>query len=106
MRIDQIEIEYKRRRELTLLPLASKLKSHLTELLTGYPRVDSVRSRAKAIDRFLEKARKTEGERPKYSDALNQMQDQIAARVVVFYLADVEEVSTHLKKILLRSKRG
>lgn len=96
---EPIEIEYKRRHELTLLPLSKKLGAFLSDILSGYPRLDSVRSRAKRIDRFLEKAQKVaEDGNPKYTDPLNQIQDQLAARVVVFYLPDVEKICTTVKK--------
>jgi putative GTP pyrophosphokinase len=99
LQTDIIETEYKRRRELTLLPLSKKLQALLSDLLSSYPRVDSVRSRAKRIDRFLEKAQKvTDDGGPKYTNPLNQIQDQLAARVVVFYLADVEEICVIVKK--------
>jgi putative GTP pyrophosphokinase len=54
--------------------------------------VDSVRVRAKSTDRFVIKANKQEERQPKYSDPLNQIQDQIGARIVVFYPTDVDRI--------------
>ena len=44
------------------------------------------------MESFLGKAKKEEGGKPKYDDPLNQIQDQIGARVIVYYLSDVEEI--------------
>jgi ppGpp synthetase/RelA/SpoT-type nucleotidyltranferase len=60
--------------------------------------LDRVFVRAKAVDRFLEKAARLEGGERKYTDPLNQIQDQLAARVVTFYLSDVKHISARIEE--------
>jgi putative GTP pyrophosphokinase len=88
-----LEDLYRSRYEKVLTPLSKRLDAYIRELTKAYPRIDRVSVRAKAVDRFLEKAQKQENGVPKYSDPLNQIQDQIGARIVTFYLSDVDEVS-------------
>jgi ppGpp synthetase/RelA/SpoT-type nucleotidyltranferase len=65
----------------------------LRKILEGIPRIDRVTARAKATDRFLEKAcRRDESDKPHYLDPLVEVQDQIGARVVTFYISDVSVV--------------
>lgn len=89
-----IEKSYKRRHDEVLQELAERLQIHILDLVSGVPRIDRVTARAKSPARFLEKAMKEI--RPsvmKYDDPLRQIQDQVGARVVVFYLRDVETVA-------------
>src|SRR5690606_10068120 len=50
-------------------------------------------ARAKDVSSFLLKADQVENGQPKYADPLNEIQDQIGARIIVFFLRDVEIVS-------------
>lgn len=93
MTIKELEEEYRKRRDGILVPLATRLETHVKELVSGYPRIDRISARAKGLDRFLEKARKTENGKPKYSEPLGQIQDQVGVRIVTFYLSDVESLS-------------
>lgn len=70
--------------------------------LAGTPRIDRVSARAKTPQRFLGKAQKlnTDGSR-KYSDPL----DQVGARVIVFYLKDVETISETVERYYTRIER-
>lgn len=95
-----LQEKYTQRFENVLQPLADALGAHLRELLEGVPRIDRIQVRAKSVTRFLEKAAKVEDREKKYSDPLHQIQDQIGARVICFYLDDVETVSTHLERYL------
>jgi putative GTP pyrophosphokinase len=91
--IDQ-ESEFPQYRTEILVPLAVKLQSHVESCLKGVPRVDRVSTRAKSADRFFQKAMKKQADgSPKYSDPMSQIQDQIGARIVTFYLSDVDVVS-------------
>lgn len=100
MDLNSLRTEYESRRASTLEELAERIKKHIQDLVSDYPRLDSVRARAKEVESFLKKAQKTEEGKPKYNDPLNQIQDQLGARVVVFYLADVEEISNTIGKYL------
>lgn len=98
-----LESTYRERFERVLTPLAARLQSYLRNLVKGLPHIDRIAARAKSIDRFVAKAEKQVGGRRKYSDPLVQIQDQIGARIIVFYLSDVEivaaRVDEHLRKI-------
>jgi ppGpp synthetase/RelA/SpoT-type nucleotidyltranferase len=52
-----------------------------------------VTARPKSVERFLVKAETCEDGKPKYSEPLRQIQDQVGARIVTFYLSDVERVA-------------
>lgn len=93
MNLIALKQEYERRRAEVLVPLASKLEDYLRDLVKDYPRIDRVAARAKGVDRFLEKAQKVENAQPKYLEPLSEIQDQVGARIVTFYLSDVELLS-------------
>lgn len=89
MNIRQI---YERRFSSSLQQLAVNIENHLREHVAELPRIDRVSARPKSIDRFVAKSQKqTEGQY-KYSDPINQIQDQVGARIITFYPSDVEEV--------------
>jgi GTP pyrophosphokinase len=94
--------KYERRFERVLEPVAKQLAG----VLQGYldepqkmVRIDKVTARAKAPKSFIAKAKRLaeDGKTPYYEDPLGEIQDQIGARIVVFYKADVESV---VKRIL------
>lgn len=86
------------RRERVLLPLAGRIEAHLKSLFEGFLRIDRISARAKGVDRFIAKAMKKENGKPKYDDPLNQIQDQVGARIVTFYASDVERVRLEIEK--------
>lgn len=93
--------DYSVLRRNVLVPLAERLERHIKGICAGLDRVDRITARAKAVDRFLEKAAKIdENGGPKYLDPLRQIQDQIGARVVVYYLSDVAPASAIIEKYL------
>lgn len=98
-----IEDEYKKRWETYLKPIASKLQARLIDELKDIPRIDRVYARAKDPSRFIKKAKKKENSDLKYENPLVQIQDQIGARVIVFYLNDValveEEIEAYYRPI-------
>ena len=58
----------------------------MRSLFDGSDRIDRIMVRAKSVERLVATAEKQiEGER-KYDDPLNQIQDQMGARMVAFYL--------------------
>ena len=86
--------DYRQRYEAFLVAIAENLQKHLEGYLEGIPHIDRVVARAKDPDRFAEKAhRKQEDGSPKYNKPLTEIQDQIGARVIVFYLDDVSVVT-------------
>ena len=85
--------EYNRRYSAVLQPLAKRLKVHLEDYFKDEKRIDRIVTRAKSIERFVEKSQKQVNGVNKYSDPLQQVQDQIGARIVTFYLSDVEKVA-------------
>jgi len=88
-----------RRRYNHLCTVATRLEQFIHGYLEGIEHVDRIGSRAKNPDRFAAKARKTTDEgTAKYDYPLVQIQDQIGARVIVFYLSDVPVVSGALEK--------
>lgn len=89
---------YARRYTSVLRPLANRLQEHLSSLLHDTPHVDSIRARAKTPDRFIEKALKREDGQLKYSDPLNQIQDLVGARIIVFYIDDVGRACTVIER--------
>lgn len=103
MNTNTLESTYRERFDRVLTPLASRLQEHLRELVKDLAHIDRITARAKSIQRFVAKAEKQVGGKRKYGDPLVQVQDQIGARIVVFYLRDVEVVATrvndHLRKI-------
>ena len=86
--------DYKTRLDLVLEPLALGIQGALANYLSAEPRVDRVTARAKSIDRFIDKAAKKKDDgTPKYPEPLHQIQDQVGARIVTFYLDDVDRIS-------------
>ncbi|MCY3676542.1 MAG: RelA/SpoT domain-containing protein [Gemmatimonadetes bacterium] len=74
--------------------VAKNLTSLLHEHLAEMPRIDRVSSRAKGKHSFAAKAGRLDPEgKPRYEDPLAQIQDQVAARVIVFYKSDVDLVA-------------
>ena len=86
-----------RHREM-LQPLAERLESHLKNTFGSYQRIDRISVRAKSIDRFVAKASKQVNGKAKYDDPLNQIQDQLGARIVTFYKTDVDRLAAEVKK--------
>ena len=72
-----------------LVPTASRLEAYIRDCLCDIPRIDRIVARAKSIERFIAKAEKKYESAAKYSDPLNQIQDQIGARIITFYPDDV-----------------
>ncbi|HEX4304083.1 MAG TPA: RelA/SpoT domain-containing protein [Rhizomicrobium sp.] len=99
MNSSQLEVDYRRRLDAVLGPLADALQNQLTDYLRDVPRIDRVVARPKSVDRFLAKAAALNEEgKPKYVEPLNQIQDQVGARVIGLYLSDVDSVSKTIEK--------
>ena len=78
--------------------VAQEITVSLENLLQNTPRIDIISVRAKTPERFFEKA-----QRPEWQNPMQDIQDQIGARVVVFYKSDVQPVVecilTHFRHI-------
>jgi putative GTP pyrophosphokinase len=96
--MSDLEENYRLRFEVALTPLAIAIEAQLQDYFATEPRIDRVTARPKSIDRFLAKAKKVENDKPKYTEPLHQIQDQVGARVVTFYQSDVEIVSAIVEK--------
>lgn len=82
-----------------LKQISENLEIELISNLQGIKHIDRINSRPKSTERFLQKSKKEdENGNLKYSDPINQIQDQIGARVIVFYLDDIENVKNQLLK--------
>lgn len=88
-----IEAEYSERFRLALTPLAQALEGQLKEYLVGQDRIDRITARPKGISKFLAKASIQQDGQPKYAEPFRQIQDQIGARIVTFYLSDVVRIA-------------
>ncbi len=93
----EVEKEYNERYENYLKPLANKIQYKLEEDLESVPRIDRVYARAKSPLRFIDKAKKVDQGVSKYNDPLTQIQDQIGARVVVFYTEDIKCIESEIE---------
>lgn len=94
---DEID-QYRDRHARFLETIAASLEDLIRSHLQGVPQVDRIAARAKDPDHFAEKAqrRDEEGNR-KYTTPLTEIQDQVGARVTVFYLQSVDSVSAVLE---------
>ena len=95
---EALQAEYKRRYDAVLNPLAEALRAFLAECLKGELRIDRVAARPKDVDRFVAKATKLNDGRPKYAEPLEQIQDQVGARIITFYPTDVARLDPVVKK--------
>ncbi len=88
-----VELAY-RKRYPQLKLIGQKIDEAIREMLEGIPRIDAISVRAKSVERFVEKAsRKSADGSLKYANPLDDIQDQIGARIVVFYKSDVDAVT-------------
>lgn len=89
---------YKARIEPVLKPMAAWIQDDLHRILESQSHVDRICSRVKSIESFQTKASKTEEGKFIYTDPLNQIQDQVGVRVIVFYLDDVERIAEKIRE--------
>lgn len=89
---------YHHRHDQLLVPISQRLEAHLRDCLSSSIRVDRVCTRAKSVERFMQKACKQEGGHPKYDDPLEQIYDQVGARIVTFYASDVSRIADDVRR--------
>jgi GTP pyrophosphokinase len=92
-----VQRDYKRRFEI-LGQLAAGIETQLRDYLKGVPRIDRISARPKSVESFLKKAQAQIDGKPKYDDPLQQIQDQVGARIVTFYHSDIERVTAIINK--------
>lgn len=95
---EEIALRYRLRHGAILEQLALDVEHFLSDLVRPLPRIDRVQARAKSPERFISKALKEENGTKKYSDPFEEIQDQIGARIVTFYMSDVDVVCSHIEK--------
>ena len=93
-----LEQQYRIRFDTFLSPVARQLETHLKDSLSHVPRIDRISARAKSVDRFVQKAAKVESGQAKYSDPMNQIQDQLGARIITFYASDVPRIADEVRR--------
>jgi len=86
-----LESEYSERVPV-LSKVAGEIESLTNDILRDVPRVDKVSTRVKSVEKFVEKARTKE-----YKSPLDDIQDQIGERIVVFYRSDVQAIATKVE---------
>lgn len=96
---EELRIEYVSRLKGILAPLASNIENQLKDHLKDTPRIDRITARAKDPDRFIMKSSKVNADgSAKYSKPFEQIQDLVGARIIVFYIQDVDLVSEAVQK--------
>jgi putative GTP pyrophosphokinase len=91
---DDMLAAYEARLDL-LRQVRDRLEAEIREALAGLPHIDRIGFRVKEGQSFLAKATSAEN-RPPYGDPLVEIEDQVAGRVIVFFLQDLEMVKKHL----------
>src|ERR1700688_2745671 len=95
---EELRAEYRRRHDAVLIPLAEALRVFLASCLKDEPRIDRIAVRPKDVDRFVAKATKLKDGTPKYVEPLEQIQDQIGARIITFYPSDVTRLDPVVRR--------
>jgi len=93
-----LEKVYRYRFNSVLSPLTKAIEKQLCEYFEPEQRIDRITARAKPVDRFLTKAQTVDDGSPKYTEPLRQIQDQIGARIVTYYLSDIVRVANIVEK--------
>jgi GTP pyrophosphokinase len=81
-----------------LVALARKLEEHTRATLEGTPRIDRIGFRAKEAESFARKSLKLDREgTPRYPVPFEDIEDQVAGRVLVLFRRDIDVVVERLK---------
>jgi putative GTP pyrophosphokinase len=92
---DLIEATY-REREHLLAETTALLEQEVRDALHGIEHIDRISCRPKSLKSFLEKAFDPVND-PGYIDPLREIEDQVAGRVIVFFLGDIPTVRERLR---------
>lgn len=78
--------------------VAANLERELHRQFDGVPHIDRIAFRAKGRDSFLEKVLERHVD-PPYDEPLIEVEDQVAGRIIVFFLSDVEPARENAERI-------
>src|SRR2546423_6475873 len=92
---DLTEAAY-RDRESLLAETAILLEQEMRDALHGVPHIDRISCRPKSLESFLAKAFDPAND-PGYTDPLREIEDQVAGRVIVFFIGDISVVRERLR---------
>jgi putative GTP pyrophosphokinase len=81
-----------------LKEIANKIQENLVEIFDGVEHIDRIGCRVKAEQSFLDKTLKNINGKVKYENPIQEIQDLIGARIVVYYKSDVDFIVTEIKK--------
>lgn len=98
IKIKPFKDQYLARHTTYLRDMAKKLEEDVKENISGCKHIDFVYGRPKSVGSFIKKATKEEDGKLKYNDPINQVQDQLGVRIVVYYLEDVRKISKIIEK--------
>ena len=83
-----------------LSQVASNLNDFISEGFADFGNIDRIQVRPKGLESFYFKSKKKLSDNTlKYNEPLHQIQDQIGARIVIFYKRDIEQFVEKSKKI-------
>lgn len=96
--MSDIESIYRERRTKSLVYLAEKLEKYFNDIFKDIKHIDRISARAKDVDSFVKKSQRMKGGKIQYKDPLNEIQDQLGARIIIFYLDDLNEIENNVEK--------
>jgi ppGpp synthetase/RelA/SpoT-type nucleotidyltranferase len=91
---ESIKEQYERRLPL-LAALCKSLLQETEDALEGVAHIDRITFRVKSLDSFLKKVEDPAND-PSYEHPLTEIEDQVAGRVIVFFLFDIETIQERL----------
>jgi putative GTP pyrophosphokinase len=92
-----LSARYERRYPI-LRALAGNLEANVKELLDGVQHIDRIYFRPKQPRKFLEKSKKEKDGKLVYKNPLTEIEDQVAGRVLVFFLDDIDVILEKLRE--------
>lgn len=98
MNIEELTYEYSKRK-LEMEKVLPSIEKALHEALedSNKIKIDQFCCRIKDVESFIKKSQKLEGGELKYKCPFREIQDQIGARIVVFYVNEVEPMAEKIK---------
>ncbi|MEK6975627.1 MAG: RelA/SpoT domain-containing protein [Candidatus Thermoplasmatota archaeon] len=77
--------------------LAKKIEETLGQALRDVPHIDRISVRVKGTPSFTKKVLERVGEKDAYVDPFREVEDQVAARIIVYFLRDIPVVVGKIK---------